>query len=189
MLFLYLAVSDHATSSVLVREETRVQYPIYYISKAMFDVETRYPLLEKWTLALVVAARKLRPYFQAFLVSVITNQPLRQTLHKPNASSQLVKWAIELSEFDISYKPQAAIKAQAIADFLAEFTEPEVGLDQLSTTADNDEDRVWQVLVDGSLVEQGARAEIVLKGPKGEEISYVVRLEFTATNNKQNTNF
>ena len=106
MLFLYMAVLDHATSSVLVREEEGVQYPIYYTSKALLNAKTRYPPLEKWALALVVATRKLRPYFEAFFVSVITNQLLRQTLHKPDASGQLVKWAIELSEFDISYIPQ-----------------------------------------------------------------------------------
>ena len=85
MLFLYIVVLDHATSSVLVRKEEGVQYPIYYTSNAMFDVETRYPL------ALVVAARKLRPYFQVFPISVITNQPLLQTLHMPDASGRLVK--------------------------------------------------------------------------------------------------
>ena len=77
VLFLYMMVSDHATSSVLVRNEEGVQYSIYYTSKVLLDAETRYPPLEKWTLHLVVAARKLRPYFQAFPVSVITNQPLR----------------------------------------------------------------------------------------------------------------
>ncbi|KAH9715068.1 hypothetical protein KPL71_020894 [Citrus sinensis] len=69
-LYLYLAGSDRAVSSVLVREEEGVQYPIYYTSKALLDAETRYPPLEKWALALVVAARKLRPYFQAFPVSM-----------------------------------------------------------------------------------------------------------------------
>ena len=128
-LFLYLAVSDRATSSVLVREEERVQNPIYYTSKVLLDAETRYPPLEKWVLALVVAARKLRPYLQAFPISVITNQPLRQVLHKPDAYGWLVKWTIELSKFDIDYKPRAAIKAQAVADFVAEFAEPEVYLD------------------------------------------------------------
>lgn len=63
-------------SSVLVREKEEVRYPIYYISKAVLDAETRYPLLERWALALVVAARKLRPYFQAFSVVVVMNQPL-----------------------------------------------------------------------------------------------------------------
>lgn len=61
--------------------------------------------MEKWALALVVAARKLRPYFQAFPVVVVTDQPLRQMLHKSEASGQLVKQTIKLSEFDISYKP------------------------------------------------------------------------------------
>ena len=129
VLFLYMAVSDHATSSVLLREEEWVQYLIYYTSKALLDAETRYPPLEKWVLALVVAARKLMPYFQAFSVYIIINQPLWQTLHKPDASGRLVKWAIELSEFDISFKPRAAIKAQAMADFVAEFAEPMVGFD------------------------------------------------------------
>ena len=132
----------------------------------------------------MVVARKLRPYFQAFPVSVITNQPLRQTLHKPDASGRLVKWAIELSEFDIDYKPRAVIKAQAMADFMAEFAEPEVCYDQLDTATTNNETRVWQVYVDGSSEEQGSGAEIVLKGPKGEKISYAVKLEFTATNNQ-----
>ena len=143
MLFLFMAVSDHATSSVLVREEEGVEYPIYYTSKALLDAETRYPPLEKWALTLVVAARKLRPYFQAFPISVITNQLLQQTLHKPDASSRLVKWAIELSEFDIDYKPRAVIKAQAVADFVAEFSKPEVGFDQLDAATVSNEDQVW----------------------------------------------
>ncbi|XP_052287276.1 uncharacterized protein LOC127898826 [Citrus sinensis] len=181
---LYLAVSDRAASSVLVREEEGIQYPIYYTSKALLDAETRYPTTEKWALALVVAARKLRPYFQAFPVSVITNQPLRQILHKPDASGRLVKWAVELSEFDLDYKPRAAIKAQAMADFVAEFAEPEVCLGQQDADVGNDETQVWQISVDGSSGERGSGAGIVLEGPEGEEISYAVKLEFAATNNQ-----
>ena len=183
MLFFYLTVSDHATSSILVREEEGVQYPIYYTSKDMLDAETRYPLLEKWALALVVVARKLRSHFQAFPISVITNQPLRQTLHKPDVFGRLVKWAIELIEFDINYKPRAVIKAQAVANFVAEFAESETGFDQLDTATVNNKDQVWQMSVDGSSGEQWSGAGIVLEGPEGEEISYAVKLEFTTTNN------
>ena len=95
-----------------------------------------------------------------------------------------MKWAIELSEFDISYKPRAAIKAQTMADFVAECAEPEVGFDQLDAATVSNEDRVWQVLVDGSSGEQESGAGIVLEGPEGEDISYVVKFEFTATNNQ-----
>lgn len=87
---------------------------MYYTSKALLDAKTRYPTQEKWALALAVAARKRMPYFQAFLVVVVTDQSLRQTLHKLEASGRLVKLAIELSEFDVSYKPRVAIKAHAM---------------------------------------------------------------------------
>lgn len=70
----------------------------------MVDAETKYPVMEKWALALVTAPRKLKPYFQAHPITVMTDQPLRQTLLKPDASGQLVKWSVELSEFDITYQ-------------------------------------------------------------------------------------
>lgn len=118
VLYLHLAVSKWATSSVLVMEEEGTQHPVYYSSKAFVDAETRYTTMEKWALALVMVVRKLRPYFQAHQIVVMTNQPLRQTLLKPEASGRLVKWSVELSEFDIVYRPRGAIKAQALADFM-----------------------------------------------------------------------
>ncbi|KAL5803315.1 hypothetical protein ACOSQ4_031620 [Xanthoceras sorbifolium] len=97
-LLLYLAVSETAVSAVLVREEDGKQLPVYYISKTLLDVETRYTQLEKFALALVTAARKLRPYFQCHTISVLTAFPLKNILHKPELSGRLVKWAVELSE-------------------------------------------------------------------------------------------
>ncbi|KAK0593716.1 hypothetical protein LWI29_011306 [Acer saccharum] len=75
-------------------------------------------------LALITAARKLRPYFQAHKIGVYTNCPLKLILQKPEVSGRLTKWAIELSEFDVEYLPRTAIKAQAMADFVVEFNEP-----------------------------------------------------------------
>ena len=77
-------------------------------------------------LALITAARKLRPYFQAHKIRVYTNCPLKLILQKPEVSDRLTKWEIELSEFDVEYLPRIAIKAQAVADFVAEFTEPSI---------------------------------------------------------------
>ena len=90
-LYLYLDVSKWAIDSVLVREDEGKQHPVYYTSKALVDAETRYPLMEKWALTLITAARKLRLYFQVHLIVVMIDQPLRQTLQKPDASGQLVK--------------------------------------------------------------------------------------------------
>ena len=101
LLTLYLAVSDFATSVALVREWDRVQQPIYYCSRALRGAEERYSKIEKLILALVTTTKKLRPYFQAHTVEVPTEYPMKQILHKPETSGRLMKWAIELSEFDI----------------------------------------------------------------------------------------
>ena len=61
------------------------------MSKRLLDVETRYLKLEKLALALVVVSRKLRPYFHAHSIEVLTNYPLRQVLQKPEASGRLLK--------------------------------------------------------------------------------------------------
>lgn len=53
---------------MLVQEEVGIQYSIYDSSKALLNANTKYPIIEKWALALVIEAKKLRPYFQAFLI-------------------------------------------------------------------------------------------------------------------------
>ena len=78
--------------------------------------------MEKLILALVTTSRKLRPYFQAHTVEVPTEYPMKQILHKPETSGRLIKWAIELSEFDIRFKPRTAVKGQILANFIMEFT-------------------------------------------------------------------
>ena len=110
LLTLYLAVSDFSTSAILVRDKERVQHPVYYCSRALRGAEERYPRMEKLILALVTAARKLRPYIQAHTIEVPIEYPIKQVLHKPETSGRLMKWALELSKFDIRYKPKTAIK-------------------------------------------------------------------------------
>ena len=63
-LFMYLLVSEHAVSAMLLRDQG-VQQPVYYISETLVNAETRYLPLEKLVLALVHATWKLPHYFQA----------------------------------------------------------------------------------------------------------------------------
>ncbi|KAL5549382.1 hypothetical protein UlMin_004613 [Ulmus minor] len=149
-LILYLAVSKGAVSSALVREEDGVQWPIYYTSKSLLDAKTRYPEIEKLALALMVVARKLRPYFQAQTIVILTKFPLKQVFQKPEASGRLAKWSIELGEFDIQFKLQIAIKGQALADFIAEFTYTPEMSEKLTTQTQNSQ---WKLYVDGSSTE------------------------------------
>ncbi|XP_063942768.1 uncharacterized protein LOC135150410 [Daucus carota subsp. sativus] len=120
-LILYLAVSRYSVSAVLVKEEKDAQFPVYYVSKRLQDAETRYTSMIKLVYSLILAARKLRPYFQAHKIEVRTSYPLRQIMHKPEATGRLMEWAVELGQFDLDYKPRATIKGQALADFLLEF--------------------------------------------------------------------
>ena len=77
---MYLAVSNEAVSDALIRKEEKIQWPVYYMSKRLLNTKIRYPELEKLALALVMASRKLRPYFHSHIIEVLTNYPLRQVL-------------------------------------------------------------------------------------------------------------
>ncbi|KAG7529513.1 Reverse transcriptase domain [Arabidopsis thaliana x Arabidopsis arenosa] len=175
-LYLYVSVSKHAVSGVLVREDRGEQKPIYYISKSMTDPETRYTMMEKLALAVVTSARKLRPYFQSHPIEVLTNQPLRTILHSPNQSGRLAKWAVELSEYDIEYKSRVSMKAQVLADFLTEL--PVLG------TPEQPENQTWKLYVDGSSSKQGSGVGIKLESPTSEILEQSFRLLFNASNNE-----
>ena len=92
------------------------------MSKSRLDIETHYSLLEKLALALVTAARKLRPYFQCHLIVVITTYLLKGILQKLKLFGRLTKWVVELSKYHISYQLRTTIKSQDLADFIADFT-------------------------------------------------------------------
>ena len=91
LLTLYLAVSNFSTRAALVRERDGIQQSVYYCSRALREVEERYPKMEKLILALVTTARRLQPYFQAHTIEIPTEHPMRQILHKPETSGRLIK--------------------------------------------------------------------------------------------------
>ena len=175
-LYIYLSVSETAVSAALFKEdEDKKQKPVFYVSKSLLEAEARYSRLEQMALALRMAAKKLRPYFQAHPITVLTSQPLRSTLHKPDLSGRMARWAIELSEFDIQYKPRLAKKGQVLADFLAELPRPIQNPDALGW---------WILNVDGASRQTGAGVGVRLKAPTGEEIEQAIRLGFSASNNE-----
>ena len=180
LLTLYLAVSDFSTSAVLVKDKERVQHLVYYCSQALRGAKERYPRMEKLIFALVTTARKLRPYFQAHTIEVPPEYPMKQVLHKQEVSERLMKWAIELSEFDIRYKPKMAIKGQVLADFVMEFApiEPD------EATQAEDDLPLWKLSVDGASNAQGSGVGLILTSPEGIDIEYALRFGFRASNNE-----
>jgi len=89
-LYLYLAVSLHVVSSALIRKEGKIQNPVYNTSKALSRAEGRYPIMEKLAFSLVIATRKLKPYFQAHAINVLTDHPLKKTMNKLKTARQLI---------------------------------------------------------------------------------------------------
>ena len=173
-LFLYLAVSITVVSATLIREENKIQQPMYYISQAFQGTEARYPRIEKITFTLIVASRKFLPYFQANPIVVMMDHPIKKAMNKLEAARRMVQWAIELNQFDIEYRPRMAIKAQALVDFIAEFTFPK--------HEDNQEEH-WTIHTDGSSMQKRGEASVVITSPEGDILKYGVQLKFPLTNN------
>ena len=103
-LLLYLAISLVTVSAALIKEESKVQKLVYFTSQALRGAEERYPPMEKLAFALVTAARKLKSYFQAHSMIVLTNKPLWKVMSSPEAVRRMALWAIKLSDFDIQYR-------------------------------------------------------------------------------------
>ncbi|GKE61492.1 reverse transcriptase domain-containing protein, partial [Tanacetum coccineum] len=114
------AVSKEAVSSVLLTDRKGKQSPIQYVSRTLNEAERNYAPMEKLALSLVHMTRRLRRYFEAHLVKVITDQPIKQILSKTEASKKLAKYAVELGAYNITFEPRNAVKGQVLADFITE---------------------------------------------------------------------
>ncbi|XP_030922900.1 uncharacterized protein LOC115949756 [Quercus lobata] len=102
-------------------------------------------------------------------------------MNKPEAVGRIIQWAIEHSQFDIEYHPRTAIKAQALADFIAEFTFPNEG-------SFTDEVNRWTIQTDGSSAQRRGGVGVVVITPDKEILKYGVQLKFSATNNEAEYN-
>ena len=98
-------------------------------------------------------------------------------MNKPEAAGRMVQWAIELSQFDIEYHPRTAVKAQALANFIVEFT-------LLDKENPSPEAERWTIQTDGSSTQGRGEVGVVITVPTKEKLKYGVQLKFLATNNE-----
>ena len=100
-------------------------------------------------------------------------------MNKPDFARQLIQWLIKLSKFDIDYRPRTVIKAQALADFITEFTtkddEPKEDEEQISR---------WTTHIDGLSTKNVVRIGVILESPEGDVIKQAIRLQYATTNNE-----
>ncbi|GJX69227.1 reverse transcriptase domain-containing protein, partial [Tanacetum coccineum] len=117
-LIVYLAAAKETVSAVLMTERETKQMPIYFVSRALRGPKINYTSMEKLVLALVHANKRLKRYFQAHPIIVVTNQPIQQVLSRPEVAGRLQKWSIELGEYAIHYWPRVSVKGHILADFI-----------------------------------------------------------------------
>ena len=101
---------------------------------------------------------------------------MKKAMSSPEAAGRMALWAIELSEFDVQYRPRTAIKGQIVADFIAEYTQPE--------DKGAEGQKLWSIHTDGSSNQHSGGAGIVILTPEGDKIECMIRLDFPTTNNE-----
>jgi hypothetical protein len=151
-LLLYVSASNSTVSVVLVQkqEEGKLkQIPMYFASEALSRSKNFYPELEKIAYTVIMAARKLRHYFEGHRITIITNQPLSDLFANREASTRIIKWGAELSEYIVDFESRSAIKSQVLTDFLMDWTSPTQNLDEKNTYTLDSAVR-WSLVSQGS---------------------------------------
>nr|GEW47029.1 reverse transcriptase domain-containing protein [Tanacetum cinerariifolium] len=124
--------------------------------------------------------KKLRRYFQAHLITVVTDQPIKQVMSRPDVAGWLQKWSIMLGEHNIAYRPRTSVKGQILADFLIEMPSENP---QVAPAAEIQQEP-WTLFMDGSSCVDGSGAGLILKNIDGVEFTYALRFQFSASNNE-----
>ena len=192
VLFAYIAVALYAISLVLIRVDSGIQRPVYYVSKSLNEAEVHYLPLEKAILAVVHATRKLPHYFQVHIVVVLTQLPLKSVLRSADYTGRVAKWGTILGVFDIKYMSRTSVKGQVLADLVAEFAEcpeeVEMGRktlgERLVGVASVQGLPPWELYVARAANQRGSGVGLVLVSPEKIIIEKSLRLNFFATNNE-----
>jgi hypothetical protein len=123
-----------------------------------------------------MTTRKLKHYFLAHIVRVVSDRPLARVLQSKEATWRITQWAIEIGQYDVEFVPWRLIKSQALTYFIAKWTD--LDLRGIGDLPDH-----WVMYFDGSYTLKGAGAGVVLIQPEGDMLKYVIQIEFPAINN------
>jgi hypothetical protein len=109
-------------------------------------------------------------------VVVKTNFPLGDIIRNKDANGRIIKWAMELCPYSIEFQGRTSIKSQALVNFIVEWID-------LSAPPDQGPIKYWKMYFDGSLNIDGASVGVLFISPTNEQLRYVLKIYFPASNN------
>jgi hypothetical protein len=168
--------SEEADVAFTQLKQYGVQRPIYFISEVLNESKTRYTQIQKLIYAILITTRNLKHYFDEFHVLIKTEFPLGTIIRNKDANGCIAKWAMELCPFDLEFTCRDTIKSQTLADFVVEWTD-------LSIPTSQGPVDYLKMYFDGSLAIDGVGAGILFISPTNEQLRYVLRIHFPASNN------
>nr|GEW01358.1 reverse transcriptase domain-containing protein [Tanacetum cinerariifolium] len=142
-------------------------------NRALRGLEINYTSMEKLVLALLHASKRLKEYFQAHPIIVITDQLIKHVLSSSKVAGRMQKWSIQLGEYGIHYRPRVSVKGKILSDFIVERREEESS-DTLME-AEEELPAPWTLFTNGSSCVDGSGAGMILTNPEGMEFTYALQ--------------
>ncbi|XP_015163276.1 uncharacterized protein [Solanum tuberosum] len=188
-LILYITSQERSLGALLTQEnEAKKEQALYYLSRTLIGAELNYTSIEKLCLALLYAIRKLRHYFEAYTIKLISRaDPVKFVMTRPVLSRRLARWFILFNQYEIIYTPQKAVKGKTLANFLVDHPLPGKW-----ETSDEfpDEDAffteempAWTMFFDGSARRDGTGVGVFLIYPERLILPFSFVLGETCSNN------
>ncbi|CAJ2628893.1 unnamed protein product [Trifolium pratense] len=176
---LYISASNTTLGSMLAQEdENGEEKAIYYLSRVLNDVETRYSSIEKLCLCLYFSCMKLKHYIKPIDVYVYSHYDvIKHMLLKPILHSRIGRWALALSEYSLSYKPLKAIKGQIVADFIVDHSAIESPQNYVVVEP-------WILYFDGSKHQHGTGIGVLIISPQKIPTKFKYKINGICSNNE-----
>ncbi|XP_055824935.1 uncharacterized protein LOC129893428 [Solanum dulcamara] len=188
-LILYIAAQERSVGALLAQENSEgKENSLYYLSRMMISNELNYLPIKKLCLALVFSIQKMKHYFQAHIVRLVSREnPIKFVISKPVLSDRLSRWYLQFQKFEIVYIPQKTVKGQRLVDFLADHPIPD---DWELTDERFDENAMvikvllpWKMYFDRATHRGGAGAGVVFVTSQEKVLPFSFTLKQCCSNN------